>query len=143
MPRGGGARGGAPGTGVCGVLTDVHRPGLVVEVGTPGRSVKRRVRGVWRGFPRPQAVVGAGACKRQHMGTVVGHRGTGVPVGPRRTLTKGGLFHALPLQRLRIAPWEPIREVSPSPRRVGGRGVARGGQACSGPPAGAVGVLPG
>ena len=45
----------------------------------------------------------ADACKRQHMRTVVGHRGTGVPVGPRRTLIKGGLFHALPLRRLRVA----------------------------------------
>ena len=45
----------------------------------------------------------ADACKRQHMGTVVGHRGMGVPVGPRRTLIKGGLFHALPLRRLRVA----------------------------------------
>ena len=42
----------------------------------------------------------ADAFKRQHMGTVVGHRGTGVPVGPRYTLIKGGLFHALPLRRL-------------------------------------------
>ena len=44
----------------------------------------------------------AGTCKHQHMGTGVGHRGMGVPVGPRRTLTKGGLFHALPLRRLRV-----------------------------------------
>ena len=42
------------------------------------------------------------ACKRQHMETVVGHRGTGVPVGPWGTLIKGGLFHALPLRRLRV-----------------------------------------
>ena len=71
LPHGGGARGVAPGTGVCRVLTDVHWPGQVVAVGILGRSVTRvpRSRGisvVWQRFLRPGAVVG-GALLPMHV----------------------------------------------------------------------------
>ena len=79
----------APGTGV-------HWPGQVVAVGILGRSVKRvphsrRIRVVWQGPATTDGRGGhlvANACKRRHMGTVVGHRGKGVPRGTAVHLDK-------------------------------------------------------
>ena len=58
-----------------------------------GRSVKRvpRSRGILRCMAEVLATGGclvADACKRWHMGTVVGHRGTGVPRGTAAHLYK-------------------------------------------------------
>ena len=73
-----------PGTGVCRVLTGVHWPGQLVAVGILDPALARGPRCMAE-VPTTERGHGgrlvAAACKRRHMGTVAGRRGTDVPRG--------------------------------------------------------------